>query len=180
VGARFWNFAIWAVLGLQLSIAVLYLLDLTSSFTGIRARPDSWALYELQEVGVFLALVAGTAMAAALALRGQKRAFQSEARLKVAQAQFQEIVLQQFSDWGLSRSEHDVAMLVIKGLSNGEIASVLGKSEGTVKAQCNAVFRKANVNGRPQLISGLIEDLLGEPMISGPDVALSADHRTNT
>lgn len=89
-------------------------------------------------------------------------------------------MLQQFSDWGLSRSEHDVAMLVIKGLSNGEIASVLGKSEGTVKAQCNAVFRKANVNGRPQLISGLIEDLLGEPMISGPDVALSADHRTNT
>lgn len=168
MGARFWQFAIWAVLVLQLFIGILYLLDLTSSLTGIRARPDSWALYELQEIGIFLALAAGAAMAGALALRGHRRAADSESRLRAAQSQFRGLVAEHFSAWGLSRSETDVALLVIKGLSNGEIAAVLGKSEGTVKAQCNAVFRKAGVNGRPQLISGLIEDLLGNPMVDPP------------
>lgn len=166
MAGRFWTFAIWAVLVLQLCIAVLYLLDLTSSLTGIPARPSNWALYELQEVSIFLALVAGTVMAAAMALRGHRQAKRSNDRLKAAQTQFQDIVAQQFEAWNLSRSEHDVALLVVKGLSNGEIAAVLGKSEGTVKAQCNAVFRKAGVNGRPQLISGLIEDLLGEPIVA--------------
>jgi len=59
-----------------------------------------------------------------------------------------------------SQNKHDVALLVFKRLSNAEIADVLRKSEGTVKPQCNTLFRKAGVNGCSQLISGLIEDLL--------------------
>lgn len=166
MGHRIWVIAIWGVLLLQLSIAVLYFLDLTSSLTGIRARPLNWELYELEEMGVFLALVIGTVFSASLAMRSVYHARSSEARLHAAQSQFQDLVRRQFESWGLTRSEHDVALLAIKGLSNSEIAQTLGKSEGTVKAQCNAVFRKAGVNGRPQLISGLIEDLLGD----GPTV----------
>jgi len=35
-------------------------------------------------------------------------------------------------------------------------------AEGTVKAQTNAIYRKAGVSGRPQLLSLFIEDLMDE------------------
>jgi hypothetical protein len=53
-----------------------------------------------------------------------------------------------------------VALFAIKGLSTQEIAALRATSEGTVKAQTNAIYRKAGVNGRPQLLSLFIEDLL--------------------
>jgi len=34
--------------------------------------------------------------------------------------------------------------------------------EGTVKAQTNAIYRKAGVSGRPQLLSLFIEDLMDD------------------
>ena len=54
------------------------------------------------------------------------------------------------------------AMWSIKGMSTAEIAGLRQTSEGTVKAQTNAIYRKAGVSGRPQLLSLFIEDLLGD------------------
>ena len=62
--------------------------------------------------------------------------------------------------WALSPAERDVAIFAIKGMSNAEIAALRDKSEATIKAQLNAVFRKAGVNGRAQLISYFIEVLM--------------------
>jgi DNA-binding CsgD family transcriptional regulator len=60
-----------------------------------------------------------------------------------------------------------VALFAIKGLSTQEIAVLRATSEGTVKAQTNAIYRKAGVSGRSQLLSVFIEDLMRE------DTALS-------
>ena len=46
--------------------------------------------------------------------------------------------------------------------SIAEIASLRQTSEGTVKAQTNAIYRKAGVSGRPQLLSLFVEDLMGQ------------------
>jgi len=73
-----------------------------------------------------------------------------------------------FSDWGLTVAERDVALFAIKGLSTLEIASLRGTAEGTVKAQTNAIYRKAGVNGRPQLLSLFIEDLMDDEMLPTP------------
>jgi DNA-binding CsgD family transcriptional regulator len=54
-----------------------------------------------------------------------------------------------------------VALFAIKGMSTAEIAGLRRVSEGTVKAQTAAIYRKAGVSGRPQLLSLFIEDLLG-------------------
>ena len=70
-------------------------------------------------------------------------------------------------EWGLSPAERDVALFAIKGLSTSEIAALRTTSEGTVKAQTAAIYRKAGVSGRPQLLSLFIEDLL-EPPEAGP------------
>jgi DNA-binding CsgD family transcriptional regulator len=73
-----------------------------------------------------------------------------------------ELLADRFADWGLTPAERDVALFAIKGMSTAEIAALRNTSEGTVKAQTNAIYRKAGVTGRPQLLSLFIEDLMGE------------------
>lgn len=75
-------------------------------------------------------------------------------------APFAKALEQQFADWGLSEAEADVALFMVKGLSLKEIAQMRGTSDGTVKFQANAIYKKADVSGRGQLLATLIEDHL--------------------
>ena len=70
--------------------------------------------------------------------------------------------------------EADVALFAIKGLSTAEIAALRQTSEGTVKAQTNAIYRKAGVSGRSQLLSLLIEDLMRDDGVVRAKLAQSA------
>ena len=70
-----------------------------------------------------------------------------------------------FAIWGLTASERDVAILSIKGLSVAEIAEARGSAEGTIKAHSAAVYRKAGVTGRLQLLSLFVDELVEAPMI---------------
>lgn len=88
-----------------------------------------------------------------------------ESQLQAASGAFQALVDDHFTAWNLTASERDVALLAIKGLGIGEIADIRKTREGTVKAQLNAIYRKAGVGGRPQLISLLVEELMGESLI---------------
>ena len=81
-------------------------------------------------------------------------------QLRVASGAFAELLDERFETWGLTAAERDVALFSIKGLSTAEIAAMRETSEGTVKAQTNAIYRKAGVSGRPQLLSLFIEDLM--------------------
>ncbi len=54
------------------------------------------------------------------------------------------------------------ALFALKGFSIAEIAALRDTSEGTVKAQTNAIYRKAGVSGRPQFLSLFVEDLMGD------------------
>lgn len=83
-----------------------------------------------------------------------------EAQLKAASGAFQEVVLAHFDAWELTAAERDVALLAIKGLTIAQIAEMRESREGTVKAQCSAIYRKAGVSGRPQLISLFVEELM--------------------
>lgn len=93
-----------------------------------------------------------------------RRLLRSEAQmkqsLKAASGAFGEYLEQQFTEWDLSPSERDVALFAIKGSSIAEISELRGTKEGTIKAQLNAIYRKADVTGRPQLISYFIEGML--------------------
>lgn len=70
-------------------------------------------------------------------------------QLKVASGAFQELIDEYFMSWQLTPAEKDVALFAIKGISISDIASMRGVSEGTVKAQTTAIYRKAGVSGRP-------------------------------
>jgi DNA-binding CsgD family transcriptional regulator len=75
-----------------------------------------------------------------------------------------DMLQERFVEWGLTPAEKDVALFSIKGLSLQEIAKLRNTSEGTVKAQTNAIYRKAGVSGRPQLLSLFIEDLIADEL----------------
>lgn len=81
-------------------------------------------------------------------------------QMRVASGQFAEVLEELFSSWGLSPAERDVAIFLVKGMSFKEIAEARDAKEGTVKAQANAIYRKAEVTGRHELVALFLDELL--------------------
>ena len=159
----------------QAICAVFFVWDIVSGIFGLRSTPLSWQARELTELGAALGLVLGLGLGGATLLRSIRRQAFVEGQLRLASGAFMELLEERFSDWGLTPSERDVALFAIKGMSTADIASLRNTSEGTVKAQTNAIYRKAGVSGRPQLLSLFIDDLMGDglqgPPQSDPDEA---------
>jgi len=86
--------------------------------------------------------------------------------LGVASGEFLFILGGKFTDWKLSTSEREVALLLIKGLSIQEIANIRETKTGTIKSQCSAIYRKAEVKGRNELVAYFVEDLLAGESLS--------------
>jgi len=80
---------------------------------------------------------------------------ESLARLKQG---LSDLILNRVTKLGLTPAESEVAILTIKGFSIAEIGALRGTSEGTVKAQQHAVYQKAGVSSRAELILECIED----------------------
>jgi DNA-binding CsgD family transcriptional regulator len=74
----------------------------------------------------------------------------------------------QFSDWGLSPSEYEVALLLIKGLSMKEISLARGVKEKTVRQQATGIYAKSGYAGRHELVAHFIEDLMSYDVGAGP------------
>lgn len=166
-GRRVW-LAIGVLLAFQMICAAVFIGDILSSVIGFRSTPMVWQLREVMEPGAALGLVTGLVLGAlALRLAFQQRNAPEE-RLRRASGAFMDMVAERFDEWGLSPAERDVAMFAIKGLSTADIAALRGTSEGTVKAQTAAVYRKAGVTGRPQLLSLFIEELFDPAATPAP------------
>jgi DNA-binding CsgD family transcriptional regulator len=112
------------------------------------------------EIGAALGLVLGLVLGGVALHRAAQAQKQAEDALRRASGAFADLLRQRFADWGLTPAEADVALFAIKGMSTSEIAGLRGTSDGTVKAQTAAIYRKAGVAGRPQLLSLFIDDLI--------------------
>ena len=73
---------------------------------------------------------------------------------------FSRLISMQFDEWGLSKAEKEVALLLLKGLSIKEISYVRGTSPGTTRQQSTSLYEKANINSRAELSAFFLEDLL--------------------
>ncbi|HHN72686.1 MAG TPA: LuxR family transcriptional regulator [Thermopetrobacter sp.] len=90
--------------------------------------------------------------------------------LRSASGAFLKTISRKFDEWGLSDSEREIALLLIKGLSINEIAQVRNTRPGTIKSQSNAIYRKAGLRGRSELVAYFVEDLLaGEKLLPSRD-----------
>lgn len=149
-----------AILVIQALCAFFFVSDILSSVIGIRSTPISWEMREALEIGAALGLVLGVVVGGLMLRRALRERHRAEEKLRRASGAFADLLQERFQEWGLTPSEKDVALFAIKGMSTAEIAALRSTSEGTVKAQTNAIYRKAEVSGRSQLLSLFIEDLM--------------------
>jgi DNA-binding CsgD family transcriptional regulator len=87
----------------------------------------------------------------------------------------------QLRGWNLTPAERETALFLLKGYGHKEIASLLGKSERTVRQHAVAVYRKSGLGGRAELSAFFLEDLLlpagPEPGAGGVARVTEAAHR---
>jgi DNA-binding CsgD family transcriptional regulator len=82
-------------------------------------------------------------------------------KLRDTSKQYSAVIQEQFSAWDLTPSEKAVALLLLKGLSFDEIASVRDTKEKTVRQQASSIYRKSGLNGRHEFAAWFFEDFLG-------------------
>lgn len=157
------------ILAVQVICAVLFLSEILLTLLGVPGEPIPWEVHELIELGAALALLLGVVLGALLLRTSLRRTRDAERALKAASGAFMDVVYERFDDWGLTPAERDVALFALKGFSLSEIARLRETSEGTVKAQSNAIYRKAGVTGRPQLLGLFVEELIDETALAGSE-----------
>lgn len=74
--------------------------------------------------------------------------------------QFSDYVRTAFAGWSLSRSEQEVAWLLLKGFSFAEIATLRGVQEKTVRQQASGIYAKSGCKNRNEFLAHFIQDLL--------------------
>lgn len=161
---------LWLLLALQLFCASYFGYDALRDALGY---PDTNSLRDsdLFEYIFAAALLASLALAAREVWRLTQRHKRMAQQISIASGALHEIIDQHFEDWALTASEREVALLAIKGFSVAEMAEMRQTKEGTIKAQSAAVYRKAGVTGRLQLLSLFIEELMAERLIQGGTTA---------
>lgn len=116
--------------------------------------------HTILEVLVVLAAVAAFLVHARELQRFSVRHRRLSVQMRVASGDFAAVVEELFCEWGLTPAERSVAIYLIKGLSLADIADLRGAKVGTVKAQSNAIYQKAAVHGRQELLACLLDELL--------------------
>jgi DNA-binding NarL/FixJ family response regulator len=66
----------------------------------------------------------------------------------------------QFTRWGLTAAEREVALLLLRGLGHKQIAAQTDRSERTVRQHAVVVYGKAGVAGRAELAAYFLQDLV--------------------
>lgn len=165
----------WQIVGHGASLAVMIIcegfliFDVLVEGLGIHVE-----FYE--KVHIPVETTAVFALAAALSFTGvnflrilrENSEFRSVAG--IAGGEFTRILAEKFTEWTLSVAEREIALLLVKGLSIQEIADMRTTRSGTIKSQSHAIYRKAGVRSRNELVAYFVEDLmLGQKLTLGSD-----------
>ncbi|SLN16493.1 helix-turn-helix transcriptional regulator [Roseisalinus antarcticus] len=148
------------LIAVQAICAAFFLVDVVrDAFPDAPGAPMDWHL-GIEAVAVAsLILAVGFEVRYLLVLLRHKAHL--ERQVSLAASAFNDVMVEHFRRWGLTPSEQDVANFLVKGCSIAEIAALRGSAEGTVKSHLNGIYRKAGVGNRGELLSLLIEDMMG-------------------
>ena len=149
---------------IQTICVALFLFGTYAEFVNDPSSAPSWETKMLLRSGIAVGLTVGTVLSWGELRRSMIRSQVTEQKLRAASNAFMEVMTEHFTQWGLTPAESDVALFSLKGMKVNEIAELRGTSQGTVKAQTNAIYRKAGVSGRPQLLSIFIDDLIQDEL----------------
>lgn len=70
-----------------------------------------------------------------------------------------QVITEQFTNWGLTPAEKDVARLLLKGIAFKEIAHLRESSEKTIRHHALKIYQKSSLPGRTELFAYFFEDL---------------------
>lgn len=109
-----------------------------------------------------------------LSQREFNRLSRSEAKqsdtLALLRGHFDDILVERFKAWGLSRAESDIALLSLRGLKISEIARLRETKEGTIKAQLSSIFHKAGIGTRTELLGIFMDEFLDYGAMQDPSI----------
>lgn len=152
---------LWTGMILATVSTLFFAIDVFGDIVFDREFPDEKTHNILELIVVILSLVAFV-----FHFRELKRFFKHhhkmEDQVRVASGEFSQVINGLFVEWKLTPAEMDVAIFLVKGLSFSEIAEARNAKEGTVKAQSNAIYRKADVKGRHELLALFFDELLSD------------------
>ncbi|WP_457645432.1 helix-turn-helix transcriptional regulator [Profundibacter sp.] len=151
---------VWFLVALQMLCGAYFLWEILASVLGLPVIPLRWEQREIVEIGATLGLLLGSLMGVALAITARREMRRAKRAQRLTAGQFTDVVREYFAKLGLTPAETEVAWYILKGMSVSEIAQLRNTREGTVKTQGTAIYKKAGVNGKSQLMSLLVEDLL--------------------
>lgn len=157
-GNRPWP--LYGLLLLQFVSALVFVGELATEVLGLRTTPIPYEWQEYIQLLASAALIGGVIGTFFFVRSSAKRMAKMDQQLDVAKGNFHAHLNEMFANWELSQSEQSVAILAMKGFSNGEIAEMRGTSVATIKSQTNSIYKKSGLANRQQLISFLVEELL--------------------
>jgi DNA-binding CsgD family transcriptional regulator len=140
---------------------IAFTVDFLSEVTGwkfLSALP--WILHEIFTLMTLVGLCVGMYFIARSYRLAASNTRHLVKQLDAARGAFQSGIDHYFEQWGLSEAEKDIALLTIKGMTISEIAEIRQTKQSTIKTQSSAIYKKAGVSSRAQLVSLLIEELL--------------------
>ena len=136
-----------------LLVAVFFILDIVSDFP--KYDIDTWIelviVFMVVHV-IFLILVDRIKIKNELKI--QNNAF------KKIQGKFADVIDSEFNLLGLSKSEKEVAWLILKGFSFIEISYFRAVKERTIRQQARSIYKKSNTKNRAEFSAFFIEDIL--------------------
>ncbi len=151
---------VWFLVALQMLCGAYFLWEILASVLGLPIIPLRWEQREIVEIGATVGLLLGSLMGVALAITARREMRRAKRAQRLTAGQFTDVVREYFAKLGLTPAETEVAWYILKGMSISEIAELRNTREGTVKTQGTAIYKKAGVSGKSQLMSLLVEDLL--------------------
>jgi len=159
---------------IAITLLVIMVLNFFDVLTDISLGVPSWHIVEESMIALISGLVAILLIAD---IRKRTKSIQtlktkledSDIKLKnitdemmSARIQYSQVIHEQFEQWQLTKSEQEVAMLLLKGLSFKEISAVRETKEKTVRQQASSIYSKASVDGRHDFAAWFLEDFISE------------------
>ncbi len=151
---------LWTLVLMQVGFSAYFLWEILASVLGLPTIPLRWQTRELVDIGASLGLALGAVLGTALAVSASREIQRAESARRLTTGEFTAVVDDYFHKLNLTPAETEVAWFLLKGMSRTEIANLRNTREGTVKAQCTVIYRKAAVSNKSQLFSLLVEDVL--------------------
>lgn len=151
---------LWALMAIQSLAGGYFLWTILAALLGLPELPLRWQARELLDLAAAFGLVFGAVLSVRLAWRAARAGDRAENARRLTAGAFARAVNAYFDALDLTAAEREVAWYVVKGFGQSEIARLRGTAEGTVRVQSTAIYRKAGVSGKSQLLSQILEDLL--------------------